>query len=283
MDRHRWGLGGAMKHIVITGGSRGLGLALSRAFLELGCKVTLAGRSDGSTRSAIEQLRSSMPTHAALLDGVACDVTRTEQLENLWQRARAHGPIDVWINNAGVSAPLSPLWDVASRALESVIDTNVRGVLLGSWVALRGMREQKSGAIYNLEGFGADGSSVRGALAYGASKRAVAYISKALAREVRDDPVQVCTIDPGAVRTDMTAATWYGPGSSRLVIAAIDALALESNVAARLLAPRILDNRRSGVRIRPWNGLVAWARVLLLPLWGVLRGRRSHSLPSSPR
>lgn len=273
----------AMEHVVITGGSRGLGFALAGAFLERGCRVTLAGRTESSTSAAVDQLRRALPARAAAIDGVACDVTRTEQLERLWQRARARGPVHVWINNAGVSPPLAPVWEIPSAALENVMDTNVRGVLLGSWVALRGMREQGSGTIYNLEGFGSDGTSVRGALAYGASKCAVGYISRQLAREVRDGPVRVCTIEPGAVRTDLTAATWYGPGVSRTMLVAIDALALEADETARLLAPRILGNHRNGARIRPWSDLVAWGRLLFLPLWAVLRRRSPRALPGSAR
>lgn len=273
----------AVKHVVITGGSRGLGFGLARAFLELGCRVTLSGRTEGSARAATDLLRASVPAHATALDGTACDVTRAEQLEALWTRARSHGPIDVWINNAGVSAPLAPLWELTSQALQDVIDTNVRGVLLGSWVALRGMREQESGVIYNVEGFGADGSAVRGALAYGASKCTVGYISKQLAREVQGSSVRVCTIEPGAVRTDMTSATWYGPGVSPLMLAGIEALALAPDEVARLLAPRLLKNQKNGARIRPWNGAVAWARVLLLPLWGMLRRRGTQSTGRSGR
>lgn len=267
-----------MKHVVITGGSRGLGFALARAFLGLGCRVTLAGRTEASTRSALEQLRATMPAEAVWLDGVPCDVTRTEELEGLWERARAHGPVDVWINNAGVSPPLAMLWEIPARRLEDVIDTNVRGMLLGSWVALCGMRQQSGGVIYNLEGFGADGTVVRGALAYGASKSAGAYVTRALSRETRGTGVRVASIEPGAVRTDMTAATWYGPGVSRSMRAAIEALALDPDEVARLLAPRILRNRRSGVRIRPWSGLVTWARFLVLPLLGLLRRRGPRSL-----
>lgn len=56
------------------------------------------------------------------------------------------------INNAGVAAKLAPLWELPAQALQDVIDTNVRGVLLGSRVALRRMRERGAGVIYNLEG-----------------------------------------------------------------------------------------------------------------------------------
>jgi NAD(P)-dependent dehydrogenase (short-subunit alcohol dehydrogenase family) len=271
------------KHIVITGGSRGIGLSLAQRFLELDCRVTIAGRSESTTRAAVEQLSKNAPAHASSLEGIACDVSQAAQLEQLWQRASARAPVDVWINNAGAAAKLAPLWEQSAQALEDVIDTNVRGVLLGSWVALRGMRERGSGVIYNLEGFGADGSMYPGVLSYGASKRAVAYITKALAAEAKATGVRVCSIDPGAVHTDMVRATWGEvSAANKLMATMIDALAIEPGECAKLLAPRLLDNARTGVRIRPWNDLVAWLRVLTLPLLALLRGapRSSTDSPS---
>lgn len=261
-----------MKHIVITGSSRGIGFALARRFLELGCRVTIAGRSEVSTRAAADALASALPSQAQALGSVACDVTKTEDLQALWDHASARAPVDVWINNAGVSPPLGLLWDVPAQALQDVIDSNVRGALIGSWVAMRGMRRQNAGTIYNIVGFGSDGLMYPGALAYGASKRAVGYITKALSREAKGSGVRVCAMDPGAVRTDMVEATWKtAAAGSRTMSAVIMALAIEPEEVARLLAPRLLADHRSGALVRPWNGLVAWLRLFLVPL-ALLRG-----------
>jgi len=272
-----------MKHVVITGGTRGIGIALARRFLELGCRVTIAGRSEGSTRAAIDQLLREVPEHGALLSAHACDVSKLEELEALWRYAKERAPVDMWINNAGTSAPLAPLWELPAPVLQDVVDTNVRGVLLGSWVAMRGMREQNAGVIYNLEGFGSTGMMFPGVLAYGASKRAVAYISKALAAEAHGSAVRVCTIDPGAVRTDMVAATWSNvAGSSRFMAAVIGALAIDAQEVARLLVPRLLENQRSGVRILPWNVAIAWLRLLAVPL-SLLRSAFNANKVDPPR
>jgi len=234
-----------MKHVVITGGSRGIGLALARALLELGCRVTVAGRTEGSTRAALDQLLRAVPANSGL-SGQMCDVSDAAQLEALWAHASLLAPVDLWINNAGVSGGFAPLWEMSARDLQEVIDTNVRGVLLGSWVAMRGMRAQNAGAIYNLEGFGADGQIIPGTLAYGASKRAVAYISKALALEARGSAVRICSVAPGAVRTELVADTWKAlSAKDRFMGAVIDALAVEPDACARLLAPRLLANQRS--------------------------------------
>jgi short-subunit dehydrogenase len=137
---------------------------------------------------------------------------------------------------------------------------------------MRGMRKQTAGTIYNIVGFGSDGLMYPGALAYGASKRAVGYITKALAREAKGSGVRVCSMDPGAVRTDMVEATWKSAAAgSRTMSAVIMALAIEPEAVARLLAPRLLADHRSGALVRPWNALVAWLRLFLVPL-ALLRG-----------
>ena len=261
-----------MKHVVITGSSRGIGLALARRFLELGCRVTVAGRSEATTRAAVETLTRRLPAQAGALSACKCDVTRTEDLEALWQHASRHAPVDMWINNAGVSPPLAPFWEVPAEALRDVIDCNVRGALLGSWVAMRGMRTQNAGTLYNIVGFGSDGMMYPGALAYGASKRAVGYITKALMREAKGSAVRVCSMDPGAVRTDMLEATWRNvPESNRFMSAVLMSLSVEPDEVARLLAPRLLANRKTGALVRPWSAFWSYLRLLLVPLT-LLRG-----------
>ena len=263
---------GAMKHVVITGATRGVGFGLAQAFLELGCRVTLAGRTDTSTHDARERLLAEFPGASDRISGRACDVTETNQLEALWRHAAAIAPVDLWINNAGMSPRFARLWELSASELRTVIDTNVDGVMVGSSVALRGMIEQKNGVIYNAVGFGSDGSMFPGALAYAASKRMVDYVTKALAREANGSGVRLCTMDPCAVRTDMVAGTWSALGADKpWVGAVIDALALEPRECGRLLAPRLLRNQRSDVLIRPWNGLFFWLRVLTLSSIALLR------------
>ena len=249
-----------------------MGFALAGAFLELGCRVTLAGRSEGSTQEACRRILAEQPTAADRLSGCACDVSNTSQLEALWAHAAALAPVDVWINNAGVSPSFGKLWELSAEELRDTIDTNVNGVLLGSWVAIRGMRAQSRGTIYNIVGFGADGTTYPGTLAYGASKRAVAYVTKSLTQAAQGTPVRVCTLDPCAVRTEMTAITWGALAAQKPIVGVmIDSLALDPPEAARLLAPRVLANKRSGVLVRPWSAGMFWLRTLTLPVFALLR------------
>jgi NAD(P)-dependent dehydrogenase (short-subunit alcohol dehydrogenase family) len=266
-----------MEHVVITGSSRGIGYALAFRFLELGCRVTLAGRSDETTSAAHRKMAEALPEHAALLSSRSCDVSSVADLQALWGHASALAPVDIWINNAGISPPTRPFWDVPASALEDAVASNLTGVMLGSWVAIRGMREQKSGTIYNVLGFGADGMTYPGSLAYGASKRAVSYITKALSKEARGSGVRVCSLEPGAVRTDMVAAEWKEScATSRVMAAFVGALALEPDEMARLLVPRLLANKRDNAVVRPWSATVSLARLTLVPV-AMLRGALGDS------
>ena len=102
-----------------------------------------------------------------------------------------------------MSAPRKALADTDEASIHQVVATNLAGLLLANRVALRGMRAQGAGQIWNMEGFGSGGQVQPGMCVYGATKRAVNYINKALQKEVGGSGVQVCTLSPGIVVTDL--------------------------------------------------------------------------------
>ena len=191
-----------MKVVVITGSTRGIGRGLAENFLHRGCKVVIAGRQQGAVDLVVEEL--AQRAGADNVAGKACEVTSATQLQGLWDEAvNRFGRVDVWINNAGVSAPRKPLDETDEDVIASVVDINLGGMLQANRVALRGMRAQGAGQIWNMEGFGSGGQVQPGMCVYGATKRAVNYINKALQKEVKDSRVQVCTLSPGIVVTDL--------------------------------------------------------------------------------
>jgi NAD(P)-dependent dehydrogenase (short-subunit alcohol dehydrogenase family) len=195
-----------MKSIVITGSTRGIGFGLADAFLALGCQVTVSGRAQASVDRAVADL---VARHAAgRVAGLPCNVTRLEELQALWEAARARfGDVDIWINNAGVSNARNDYWDLDPEDARCVIETNVIGSLYGCTVALRGMRAQGHGAVYNLEGLGSSGGrKVRGLSVYGTSKAALRYFDDALVLETEGTPVIVGAIQPGMILTEMN---WF--------------------------------------------------------------------------
>ena len=191
-----------MKSIVITGSTRGIGRGLAESFLARGCKVAVSGRSPVAVARLVSELAAQ--ADAERVAGRACDITREQDLEALWDCAcKAFGRVDVWINNAGISIHRAPLWEQSAADLAGIVDTNLTGMLLACKVSMAGMKEQDGGQIWNMEGFGSNGMAQPGLAAYGATKRAVNYLNQALRKDAAGTGVQICTLSPGIVITDL--------------------------------------------------------------------------------
>lgn len=191
-----------MKTVVITGSTRGIGRGLAENFLERGCSVVISGRRQSDVDARVAELGERYGSDR--VGGKACEVTDAEQLQALWDAAAAKfDRVDIWINNAGISLPRKPLHEQDPADLARVVDINLGGLLLANRVALAGMREQGSGQIWNMEGFGSGGQVQPGMCAYGATKRALSYVNKSLQKELKGTAVQVCTLSPGIVVTDL--------------------------------------------------------------------------------
>ncbi len=170
-----------MKSIVITGGTKGLGLEMAKVFISKDCNVILCGSSDEGIAKAKLEL-SNFANRVLILK---CDVTRPEELEALWKKGReAFGDIDIWINNAGINQPYRKISELQYDSISKIIDTNLKGIIYGSEIALKGMKQQGHGAIYNMEGLGSDGMIQRKTAIYGTTKRALTYFTLAMAKEV---------------------------------------------------------------------------------------------------
>jgi NAD(P)-dependent dehydrogenase (short-subunit alcohol dehydrogenase family) len=189
----------AGKVAVVTGGTRGLGLAIARAFAAEGAQVVLAGRTEAGVQSALAQLRQQ----GLAVWGRACDVADLEQVQRLAADAlRECGALDIWVNNAGVAAPYGPSLDVAPSSSQQVMETNILGVYNGSTVALRHFLSQGKGKLINVLGMGARGPAPM-QNAYGASKAWVRSFTRSLAQEYRRSGVGVFAFSPGMTRTEL--------------------------------------------------------------------------------
>lgn len=189
------------KIAVITGGTRGIGLAIASAYAQAGAAVVVAGRSKNNTDEAVALLRSQ----GAQAAGLAVDVTERESVEALAEFAlQSYGKLDIWVNNAGTAGPYGPTHEVPPEAFTQVVQTNILGVYHGSLAAVHIFRAQKSGKLINLLGRG-----YRGPLpyqnAYGSSKVWVRNFTLALAQETRGMGIGVFAFSPGMVYTDLLA------------------------------------------------------------------------------
>jgi len=187
------------KVAVITGSSRGLGFAIAETYARAGAKVVIASRSAGSVNDAVKKLQEN----GAQATGQACDVGDLSQVEALAEHAiRTFGRIDIWVNNAGLSAPYGPTAHVPSDDFLSVVNTNIIGTYNGSVVAMRHFLAQKSGKLINLLGRG-DRGAVSMQNAYSSSKVWVRNFTQALAKEYEGRGVDIFAFNPGLVRTEM--------------------------------------------------------------------------------
>jgi short-subunit dehydrogenase len=191
-----------MKNVVITGSTRGIGYGLAVEFLKKGCKVMISGRDQHKVDLLVSHLGEQFGKDKVV--GLACEVSSAPALTALWQgAAAAFGQVDIWINNAGISIDRQPLHLQPAADLQRIVDTNLTAVLLANSIVLSGMLAQGSGQIWNMEGFGSNDATQPGMAAYGATKRAVTYLNKALQKEVKGTAVQVNTLSPGIVVTDL--------------------------------------------------------------------------------
>ena len=237
------------KSIVITGSTRGIGYSLAEAFLERGCAVTISGRTQEAVDNTQKKLRTKFTGDLSF--GFACDVTDYIQVQRLWENAQNYfGRIDIWINNAGIAVPMMNFWELSPEQYEAVTQTNIIGTMYGSRVALTGMLAQGYGALYNLEGFGARGRSMRGMTLYGSTKASVHFINRSLAEETEGTPVITCAIAPGMVITDMITRQFEGKAeelekSKRI----LNIIAEKAETVAPVLVDKILKNQKNGVTI----------------------------------
>lgn len=249
-----------MKNVVITGSTRGIGLAMAVEFLKSGCRVTLSGRGE----SLHPQMGEALQPFGGSYQYVPCNVQEVRDLAALWDAAvHRFGAVDIWINNAGQNAPHDWIWDTGDQYVRAVIDTNITGMILGSQVAVKGMLDQGHGAIYSMEGLGSNDMIQQKTILYGTSKRALTYFMKGLAKELAGSGIIAGRLSPGMMLTDFITKTPDG------AVAAIETderfrklfniLADRPETVAAFFVPRMLRNTKNDRQIA-WltGGKAAW-------------------------
>jgi NAD(P)-dependent dehydrogenase (short-subunit alcohol dehydrogenase family) len=253
------------KVIVITGSTRGIGLGLAIAFLDLGCSVTVSGRSQENVDKTVASL--AVGQDAKHVFGMACDVTRPEQVQALWDLSiKRFEHVDIWINNAGWSGEEGMVWERPAEEVSVIAATNILGTIYGSQVAMKGMVAQGFGAIYNMEGMGSDGRKHAGLTMYGTSKYATHYFTESLALESKTTPVIIGGLRPGMVITDMILDRYKNrPEELERAKKIFNIIADKTANVSPWLAKRMLENQKSGAIIAYSSGLKLTWRFISSP------------------
>lgn len=186
------------KVAIITGGSRGIGLAISKLFSEQGAIVVMTSKDPKKLKSASKDIQGSF--------AIVCDIRKSQQVRNvIKQTITKFGKIDILVNNAGVFPYVKPLHEIKEKEWNEVIDVNLTGQYRFTKYVIPFLKKTK-GSIINISsdaglkaypGFEAD--------AYSATKAALILLSKCWALEYSKDKIRVNCICPGVVDTDMTA------------------------------------------------------------------------------
>jgi NAD(P)-dependent dehydrogenase (short-subunit alcohol dehydrogenase family) len=186
--------------VVVTGGSRGLGLEIAHAFGQAGAKVVITARRE----QWLNEAENFLKDQGIAVNAMICDVADANSVEQLVkQTIEKNSKIDVLVNNAGLT------WGAPAETMpldrwQQVIDANITGTFLMSQAVGRHMLERKKGAIVNVASIAGFGGGQLNTVGYNSSKAAVINLTRALAIEWAARGIRVNAIAPGLFRTRMS-------------------------------------------------------------------------------
>jgi len=187
------------KIALVTGASRGIGLAVARKLGRLGAKVSLCARDVKRLEVAAGELQSDGTNTLA----VAADVTRPDDVAAFVAKTvRSLGPIEILVNNAGIGY-FGPTHQADESIWDSVLDTNLKSVFLTSKAVAPGMIERRSGHIINIASLAGKNAFAGGGI-YCASKWGLLGLTECMAEDLRPYGIRVSAICPGTVATDFS-------------------------------------------------------------------------------
>ena len=191
------------KIAIVTGGTRGIGYAIVKGFLQCGATVVLCGSRQETADKAVSSLKAE--NAAWPVEGICPDLADYDAVKAAFDAVEAkYGRLDVLVNNAGVSAS-EPFTSYTTEMFQKTMDLNVTAVFNCTRAVVDGMKARHSGVILNTSSMVSKYAQPAG-VAYPTSKFAVNGMTLALARELAGDNIRVNAVAPGITRTDMVAA-----------------------------------------------------------------------------
>lgn len=189
------------KTAVVTGGTRGIGFAIVKRYLDNGANVAIAG----SRQETVDKALAGLTEYEGHVMGIWPNLCDPEEVAESFASVKERfGSLDILANNAGISSRTS-LYDYTLEEFTKIVDINLKAVFVCSQVAARIMKEQGGGVIINTSSMVSQYGQPSGC-GYPATKFAVDGLTKSLARELAKDKIRVNAVAPGVTKTDMVAA-----------------------------------------------------------------------------
>ena len=194
------------KIVLITGATSGIGLACARKFAENGDKLILTGRNE----NRLDKIRKELSGKGTDVLTLAFDVRdRQKAMEYIEMLPAEWQEIDVLVNNAGLALGLEPEYEGNPDDWETMIDTNIKGLLTMTRFIVPGMVQRNRGHIINIGSVAGDAAYAGGNI-YCATKAAVKALSDGLRIDVADTAIRVTNLKPGLVETNFSNIRFHG-------------------------------------------------------------------------
>lgn len=194
------------KIVLITGATSGIGEACARKFAAGGYNLILTGRSEGKLKPVVEACKAL----GAEVCPMVFDVREREEVESQLEKLpKAWQEIDVLINNAGLALGLDKEYEGSVDDWDTMIDTNIKGLLNMTRLIVPGMVERNSGHVINIGSVAGDAAYANGNV-YCATKAAVKALTDGLRIDVSHSAVRVTNLKPGLVETNFSVTRFHG-------------------------------------------------------------------------
>jgi NAD(P)-dependent dehydrogenase (short-subunit alcohol dehydrogenase family) len=280
--------------VLITGGSRGLGLSMAREFARRGCRIAICARN----ADELAEAKRDLERRGAEVLTIECDVGDREQVERMTTRALRHyGRVDILVNNAG-EIQVGPVESMTLQDYERAMQTMFWGTVYPTLELLPQFTGRKSGRIVNITSIGGK-VAVPHLLPYTCAKFAAVGFSEGLHAELRESGVKVVTIAPGLMRTGSylnadfkgdpeKEAGWFGVSSSMpgLTMSGERAARQIADATARGTSEKILTTqanllaRAHGVAPGLTSDILGLVNQFVLPKGGGKGAKRGHETRS---
>jgi NAD(P)-dependent dehydrogenase (short-subunit alcohol dehydrogenase family) len=192
--------------VLVSGGSRGIGLALAEGFVQRGARVVITGREEATLKAAAAAI--STETNKAAFK--VCDIANDEHVLRLAKEVQAEfGPVDTLLNVAGINIrKRTETYEMAEW--DRILNINLRGLFLLTQQVGIGMLERGRGCVINIDSLNTAGP-LRGVTPYAVSKAGVSMLTRSLAQEWGPRGIRVNALAPGFILTDLTRKLWSIP------------------------------------------------------------------------